>query len=58
MRLGAQFEALLLERLLQPMERDFGALGSLAVGALAGVAAEADRNGFAGIVAAYVRSHE
>jgi hypothetical protein len=49
---GAQFEALLLERVLSPLQRSFGQLGEVAVDACARSIARQDAGGFGALVAA------
>jgi predicted phosphoribosyltransferase len=57
-RLGAQFEAVMLERVLAPMQGAFGQFGEVALGACARTIAEHDAGGFAALIAtALARSH-
>ncbi|MGZ3562508.1 MAG: hypothetical protein ACXVAS_11740 [Vulcanimicrobiaceae bacterium] len=48
---GKQFEALLLERMLAPLEQSFGEFGALALSACARSVAQCDAGGFASLVA-------
>ncbi len=56
---GAQFEALLLERVLAPMQEAFGQAGDIAVAAYAQSIADRDADGFGALVAgALERRHD
>ncbi len=52
--IGAQWEALLLERILTPMASGFGEFGGLAVRTLADSVARRDPGGFGAIIAGFL----
>jgi hypothetical protein len=54
---GAQFEALLLERMLAPMAQSFGEFGEMTVSACARAIAQSDAGGFASLVAGALEHH-
>jgi hypothetical protein len=51
LKVGVALEALLLQPMLQPMARQFDALGSYGIGLIAQRVAENDNHGFAELVA-------
>lgn len=56
-RVGAAFEALLLEALLKPMASGAGEFGDVGLAAVAQHVAEADAHGFGALVALRLNDH-
>ncbi|MDQ2872630.1 MAG: hypothetical protein M3R35_05835 [Candidatus Eremiobacteraeota bacterium] len=54
---GSQFEGLLLERVLAPMQKAFGPAGDIVVTALAQSVASHDEGGFGALVADALERH-
>ena len=55
---GAQFESMLLEQVLSPLERSLGQVGALALEPLAQSIAAADRHGFGAVLASLFENRD